>query len=128
MRIVSMRLVDLTDEVLREIIELYDEVVGGNGLRYFDSGTLQYAKELLEKRSSVEWRFGSCLSGHSKLWIQRNWRGKSSDQLIYFSCGANVDMESAKIRKEVKKIETNFNDAVSEFLRAKGLAVSGQDS
>ena len=122
MRTVSMRLVDLTDEILRGVIELYDKVVGGHGLGYFNSGTLQYARELLEKRSSVEWRFGSRLSGHSKLWIQRDYR--LSEPAIYFSFGANVDMESAKIRKEVKKIETNFSSTVSEFLREKGLAVS----
>lgn len=123
MRTVSMRLESLTDEVLHKVIELYDRVVGGHGLRYFDSGTLQYAKELLEKRSPVELRFGSRLSWHSKLWIQRDWT-HSPEQLIYFSFGANVDTGSAKTRKEVKALETDFGRVVSEFLKERGLAVS----
>ncbi len=123
MKTESMRLADLTNEILHEVIELYDKVVGGNGLRYFNSGTLQYAIELLEKRSSVEWRFGSRLSGHSKLWIQRDYRIHLSEPVIYFSFGANVD-ESPGIRKKVQKLEANFNDAVSKLLREKGLAVS----
>ena len=57
MRTVSMRLEDLTEEVLWRIIELYDKTVGGHGLRHFNSGTLEYAKEMLTNRSSVEWRF-----------------------------------------------------------------------
>ena len=122
MRTVSIRLESLTEEVLRRVIELYDETVGGHGLRYFNSGTLEYAKEMLMNRSSVEWRFGSRLSGHSKLWIQFNYRTRLSEPVIYFSFGANVD-ESPGIRRKVQKLEANFSHAVSEFLKEKGLDI-----
>ncbi len=122
MRTISIRLESLTEEVLRRVIEIYDEIVGGHGLKYFDSGTLQYAKEMLMNRSSVEWRFGSRLSGHSKLWIQRDYRTHLHESAIYFSFGANVD-ESPGIRKKVIALETQFSRAVSEFLEEKGLAI-----
>src|SRR3990167_2395298 len=123
MRTVSIRLESLTEEVLRRVIELYDETVGGHGLRYFNSGTLEYAKEMLTNRSSVEWRYGSRLSGHSKLWIQLNHRTCLSEPAIYFSFGANVD-ESPGIRKKVEKLESRFSRVVSDFLKEKGLAIS----
>ena len=126
MRTVSIRLESLTEEVLRRVIELYDETVGGNGSRYFNSGTLQYVKEMLTNRSSVEWRFGSRLSGHSKLWIQLDYRTRLSEPVIYFSFAANVD-ESPGIRKRVQKLEANFSRSVSEFLEERGLAVSGSE-
>lgn len=123
MKTVSIRLASLTNEVLHGVIKLYDEVVGGHGLRYFDSGTLQYAKELLERSWPVEWRFGSHLSGHSKLWIQRDYRTHLSEPVIYFSFGANVD-KSPGIRKKVQKLEANFSHAVSRFFKEIGIAIS----
>lgn len=54
MRTVGMRLENLTEEVLRRVIELYDETVGGHGLRYLNPDLLRSAKEKLSYRHPVE--------------------------------------------------------------------------
>jgi len=113
----GMKLSDLTDEILSELIILYDETVGGNG-RYYPQ-TAEYVQRTLEGGHSVEKRCGSRLTGHSKLWIR--W-SDTVEEVICFSFGANtVPGEASK--REIRKLEQSFENAVDNFLTERGLAI-----
>ncbi len=114
----GMKLSELTDEILSEIIVLYDETVGGNGRHY--PTTAEYVRETLEKWGVVEARFGSRLTVHSKLWTR--WADRSRT-VIRFSFGANTAREEAS-EEEVRQLGQSFEKAVDDFLTKRGLAIN----
>lgn len=110
-----MKLSDLTYEILEEIVKIYDKTVGGHGSQYLHPGDLDDVR----RQSSVERRFGSKVTGHSKLWIQRDW--SYDEPAIYFRFDPNtITGENEKLGEELKK---KFEQAVDDFLRKQGLAI-----
>ena len=65
----KMRLGDLDYGLLREIVQLYDKVVGGWGSKHLNPRHLESILKTFRNGHAVEWRFGSKTTVHSKLWI-----------------------------------------------------------
>ena len=115
-----MRLSKLTYETLERIVKIYDETVGGHGSHYLRPNALDYAKEELQFGHPVEFRFGSKVTGHSKLWIHRDW--SYAEPAIYFSFGPNTDSRYED-EELAKKLGADFEKVINSFLKKEGLAI-----
>jgi len=118
-----MKRSDLTYEILQEIVKLYDETVGGHGSRYVNPWTLKDLEERnLQGRNAIEWRFGSKVTGHSKLWIHFEVPGAPAEERVYFRFGPNTSQgENEKLGRQLIK---KFEKVIDKFLKERGLAVT----
>lgn len=104
---VGMAATNLTEGVLKDVIEIYRTWVGGD-VRYYQS-------------NRNEFRFGSWASDNSKLMIYpfyRNTNPKAKD-VYYFDYYDNGAMN----KKFAKRLEIQFNYQVDRFLRKKSIAI-----
>lgn len=124
----GMKFSQLTEELLKEILLLYDKIAGGDVRSYcFSSGSppmalrLQWLKEGL-RSNAVDWRYGSKLETRSGLpdkdaklviWYERTIRKENSekDMVIRFSFDPNII-----VGEEAEKIRRDFEKAVDELL------------
>ncbi|MDO8555128.1 MAG: hypothetical protein Q7R75_01005 [bacterium] len=114
----------LTPEIIKQIVTIYHNTVGGAFGRECDG------EWLLEKimgnqgciRSSTKFRFGSKLSHNSKLWIHMPLNSPFDDPFVQFRFCANVD-RSPKVDKEAQELSDAFDKAVNRYLEDIGLAV-----
>lgn len=121
----KMRLSGLTYEVFQKIVKIYDETVGGHGSRYlslFDWG--QTVKRLQIGRS-VEYRFGSVITFHSKLWIRIHPSSPlRGEPFVHFQFDPNADIRMKKDEKLAEELKVKFKQAAGKFLEESGLAVA----
>ena len=116
----GVRLDALDDALLREVIAIYDTTVGGHGTRFTrgrsDGSLTEYVQRGHQYGNAAEWRYGSRLSGHGKLfvWAERG----SSEDLVRFSFDPN-DAEGP----EADALVAAFAEAIDVFLRDHPLGV-----
>lgn len=127
----GIRLSQLTEEVFLEILKLYFETVGDK--HYPVEHRLQWLKCSLENVSrtlqnghSDEWRLGSRMSMHSKLWCWQEKTLPDGDRIISFAFDPNIDYLTRKDEKEAKRLQRAFEKAVDNYLKKKGLAAPPQ--
>lgn len=124
----GMKLSQLTEERLAEILLLYDKIAGGDVRSYcFSSASppmalrLEWLKEGL-RSNAVDWRYGSKLTTGSGLpdkdaklviWYERTiWKENSEkDIVIRFSFDPNIIAG-----EEAEKIRKDFEKAIDELL------------
>ncbi|MBI2596175.1 hypothetical protein HYW46_05590 [Candidatus Daviesbacteria bacterium] len=123
----GMKLSDINFEILKEIVQLYEEVVGGDYAKRFRSHDPGKAVKYVVEGPG-EWRFGSRLIDsngrqdvNGKLFLRPHLaRDENSNLLnairIYFDPNTIEGEEADKLRKE-------FQYAVNRFLIKKGLEV-----
>ncbi len=122
----KMKLGDLNYELLQKIVQLYDRVVGGHGSSYFDQ---KYFESILEtfikSRRAIEWRFGSKITPHSKLWISYVdfSIANPAESLIYFWFNPNIIPDLGEDPELAKQLESAFDGAISELLEQEGVLV-----
>ena len=116
-----MKLSDLTYEILERVVKIYDKTVGGHGSRLLHPGCLDDIKKELQRGRYVEYRFGSKVTAHSKLWIICEFLHKQGPA-IYFSFGPNIDSRYED-EKLAKKLKTKFEKAINAFLKEENLAI-----
>ena len=84
----------LTPELMRMIIETYYASTGA-GERTFDDVDIEMyfeqTREMLEHLGCAEWRFGSRLSPHSKLWIEKSGRRGGTRGMLDVFVDPNMD-------------------------------------
>jgi hypothetical protein len=114
---------NLTDEIITEILQIYERVTGGRA--FLRVGKIVYPKlrheQVLEEfkhSNCVERRFGSKLSMHSKLLIFKN-------QVIYFEFHPIMDRYSKdEHKKKAEDMVETFEKEVNNLLIKKKLQVS----
>jgi hypothetical protein len=116
-----MRLSELTYEILEKVVKIYDETVGGYGSHYLRPSALDYIKKEFQLGHPVEYRFGSRVTGHSKLWIQCEFFHEEGPA-IYFCFGPNTDSRYED-EELAKKLGADFEKAIDSFLKKEGLAI-----
>lgn len=120
---IGVKLTALTDPLLQDIIGIYDQVVGGHASELFreqpPENKSQQILEELQQGNSAEFRFGSRLTRHSKLKIQRI--GYADDDLapiVEFSFAPNTEQETA----DGRQLCDTFRSAVDIYLQEHELA------
>lgn len=119
----GMKLADLTDEIFETIVKIYDEIVDGSGLHFLQPSAVKKVKTALESKNAFEWRFGSKLTSHSKLWIHIKNIARFSEPIIYFRFSANLDSTLQKDEKKAEKLSQHFNACIAIFLKEKDIAI-----
>lgn len=113
---------DLTEDRLKEILLLYEEITGGN--MHLSSATmrerLEWLKEGLSKTNAVDWRYGSMLIKESGLqdedaklviWHERTiWNNDEKDMIIRFAFDPNLvsGQKAETIKKEFREAIDNL--------------------
>lgn len=133
----GMKLSMLTEELLEEILLLYDKILGGDVKLYcFSSGSppmaqrLEWLREGLSGGSNaVDWRYGSRLKTKSNLqdkdaklviWYERTiWKeNKKKDIVIRFSFDPNIVSG-----EEPNRLKKQFEEAIDKLLLKRGIEV-----
>jgi len=122
----KMRLVDLTGKIIEDVVKIYDKTVGGHGVHYLRSIDIEELSKTLRSGQPIEWRFGSKVTGHSKLWIHPE-RSRIDDRwLIYFRFGANIDPGAGENEKLAETLAINFQKEINKYLEQNNLAIITQ--
>jgi hypothetical protein len=124
-----MRLVQLTPEILRDIVGIYVEVTGSElAQEFFDDqeeDQLSYVKDTLSASNVVEWRFGSKLARDTKLYL---WKAGWADgeRLITFAFEDNALVSDPDGFKavELARLTQDFKTKVNAYLVEHSLFVS----
>lgn len=121
-----MLLKELTDEIIVEILKIYERITGGyayleeeEGKTYSFQLTVSDVIEGLQRSNDVERRYGSKLGMHSKLNIFRDYNIK--EIAIYFDFYPNIDRGRYEI--EGKELAKTFETEVDKYLLEKKLAI-----
>lgn len=96
-------MVELTQEVINDLFDIYREVAGCTWARY---PLLEDVKSSLEEFNVFEYRAGSKWSGHSKFII--------NPSSIYFY--PNCDPHGKREKKQIEKAEKEFERRVNEYI------------
>jgi len=124
----GMKLSEITEELLKEILLLYAEIAGGDVKSYcFSAGSppmslrLEWLREGLARSNAVDWRYGSKLETRSKLpdkdaklviWHEKTiWKENHEKEiLIKFAFDPNVvsSPEAEKMKKDFEKAVDNM--------------------
>jgi len=119
----AIKLSSLTYEILRDIVNIYDSLVGGHGLKYLGESDLEQVKSGIRQYGLIEWRFGSRLTPNSKLWIERKSFSRRDDPWIIFCFDSNLNKhENAKSRNKAHSLEAEFEKAVERYLEEKRIS------
>ena len=120
-----MKLGNLNYGLLQRIVQLYDRVVGGFGSRYLNPVHLESIHETFRKGRAVEWRFGSEITAHSKLWIDCvNFnKANPAKTLIYFWFDPNINPGLGEDPELAKQLEYAFDRAIKELLGQEGVLI-----
>lgn len=122
----KMRLSDLTAKVITDVVAIYDKTLGGSGAHYLRSPDMKEIIKELGRGRSVEWRFGSKVTRHSKLWIHPERSRIDGRWLIYFRFGANIDPGAGEDEKLAETLNINFQEEIDKYLKQNNLAVITQ--
>jgi hypothetical protein len=119
----AIKLSSLTYEILKDIVRIYDSLVGAHGLKYLCESDLDQVKNGVRQYGHIEWRFGSKLTSHSKLWIQRKAFSRRDDPSIIFCFDPNMSKaEEAIYGKNPQILEAEFNEAVEKYFDENGIS------
>ena len=127
----------LTEEILLEVLRIYNQVVGPSSSvkRYLDAETcepvMQQLNQYLQFSGTAEWRFGSKLTGHSKLFIRSAYPKQDDTEikdLIRFEFSPNLDSANTNRRDEsdATRLQNEFLRTVEAYLQSKQVAVEVQ--
>jgi len=109
-----------SDEIMIGIVAVYDRVTGRkNSIRLLGQHPATSALNHLKRGGSAEYRFGSSISAHSKLWIHRT-IVRSPVPFIRFDFDPNTSDDDAPRCVEMRR---KFLQEVKEYLKSKELAV-----
>lgn len=113
---------DCTEPIIEEVLKIYHHVVQGSGdgemPRYANLASI-YQSSVVDGKNS-EWRLGSYLDPHSKLWITRVFYPEAA---IKFYAMGNLGDVGPELEEEGRKMENEFRLAVEDFLLKNGLAI-----
>lgn len=124
----SMLRSNLTAEVLSNIIRIYAEITDSVYAKEPQTQVdlarrLEYALNMLGFSNSVEWRFGSRLSSHTKLRIWREgW--KDDQSVIQFALDLNLGADPNLSQDEIEVMRgwvEVFATAVDQYLQQNNL-------
>ena len=121
----KMKLGGLSYKLLQKIVRLYDQVTGGHGISYLDQGYFQSISETFRSGRAVEWRFGSKITPHSKLWISYVDFSitNPTESLIYFWFNPNIIPELGEDPELAEQLKSEFDQAISKLLEQEGVLV-----
>ncbi|MEK9178754.1 MAG: hypothetical protein AAB801_03170 [Patescibacteria group bacterium] len=105
------------DEVLEEIRRIYDQVLGGNILRYISTRSF---RESLKEGFPEIGRFGSRFSVDTKLYV-RKMRNENGQVVLRFHALTVGGMPHPD--REREQTEALFGKKVTDYLRESGLGV-----
>lgn len=99
-----------------KVTELYADV-SGHVFREWEKHQLEpdALLERLKLDGNIEYRFGSHLTMHSKLWIQQG------AGLVRFRFDANMQNDDIDYQKEGKPMEDEFKSEINKLLLESGL-------
>lgn len=121
----GMKLDHLTPEVAREILDIYFKVGMGEAYKRerLEEEADHFAQQVPEDLASwgaSEWRYGSRLTMHSKIWVIPDHRG---GDVIRFIFDPNLEDPLLEEKPEIRAIETTFEERIARFLQEKGLGI-----
>jgi hypothetical protein len=115
-----------TEPVLEDILSVYCRtVLRTDNVKVITRTTpvsLIHELSVKESRNS-DWRLGSYLTGHSKLWVRGTGYGSPD---IFFYCSANLgnrNQVSENLLRKGKLMEEDFEQGVNDYLQQKGLGI-----
>lgn len=116
-----VRFSDISPDRLKRLFKIYDQTVGGTATYRLDNNfPIDYyvaqLRELNNPGGILEWRFGSSISGDSKLILKRVGLDDDFPVVVYFS--PNVDKFESL---DAESLGEAFNIAVIGFLREEKL-------
>jgi len=118
---------NLTEKILKEIVTIHDQIVGGRGLRYFDDKDRNLdgffrAIQSKDHHNSIERTYASSVSMFSKLWADRCFI--EHEKVIHFCFSGYVENNAPeKLKVKEKELEETFHMAVDDYLIKNNLAV-----
>jgi hypothetical protein len=133
----GMKLSMLTEELLKEILLLYDKILEGDVKLYcFSSGSpsmaqrLEWLKEGLSGSNAVDWRYGSKLKTKSNMpdkdakliiWREKTiWKeNEKKDTVIRFSFDPNIISG-----EEADRLKKQFEYAIDKLLLIRGVGIN----
>jgi hypothetical protein len=124
-----MLLSKLNNSIIDDIVSLYADVTSSDLAKQFveeaeSSRKLEYVQKIFGFSNAVEWRFGSSLSEHTKLYIKKaGWRGNDLCVVFFFdpNFGASDPMEKRKT--ELIQMGQSFKEKVNQYLEDHHLAI-----
>lgn len=118
----GIALSDLSTDVMKKVVEIYEETVGKTG------GTEQYKEQLafgidreisdLKDRRFTDLRLGSKLTVHSKLTIKPS---RTKPDAVYFSFNPNLNPQEKK--GNANEMMKRFNSKINDYLHGSGIGV-----
>lgn len=119
-----VKLEEFTPELLGDIAGIYKETVGGNPDYWVPKGREEAAyQEVINNWDrygaySNEYRLGSRLSMHSKLWLVKQ-RAEEWDRVEVSFDGNMSTKDDSKLREQVRELKANFAQRVQERIDRK---------
>ena len=113
-----MKLENLTEQHLIEIVKLYEEHCGSGrefrrAMFQEPSQILEYLRDSFEMGSCGEYRIGSRWGGHSKIFFDTGVEGNLE---VWFSPNFDPKDRKGKKFKEAQKLGEVFEKAVKQYL------------
>ncbi len=120
-----IKLSALSYEIFRQIVEIYDKTVGGHGTPHVNPWNFEdYVLAQLRRYHAVDFRFGSKLTYHSKLWIRPDSFPGQEEIIIHFDFDPNADLRTKKEKRLAEELAADFKKAIDEFLEKEKLAIT----
>jgi len=129
----GMRLNQLTEQLLKRVLVLYEQIIGGQGIKLYALGAaaeslgqkIQKIKERLKDSNAVDLRYGSKLTTQqgredqdAKLVIWMEKGSTEDDMIIRFSFDPNIIGGAT-----AEKTKREFEQAINNLLIDEGIAI-----
>lgn len=121
----GMKLSQLTEDILQDILFLYEQIVGGQLSSSSMCERLRWLQEGLEKSNAVDWRYGSKLKTergltdrNAKLIVWRETKTIDNDVIIRFYFDPNLISG-----EEAEQLKRKFEEEVDSLLISKHIAI-----
>ena len=111
----------LTNEILKDIVRIYDQVADSDYAREFvadPADRIGYVQEIFSYGNAVEWRFGSRLSSDTKMFISKTGWTRAGDDVIRFAFDPNSYVSDPKDinQTEFEQMVQDFRNQVDQYL------------
>ena len=121
-----VKLSNLTPKVVKQIVLIYHDTVGGIlGRRYDGEFLLKEIKADLQNGNSSNWSFGSRLAMRSRFKVVQDYSSPNwsrEDPVIKFEFYANTDRDDYS-DKQAEELSKAFEGATDQYLVSLGLAL-----
>ena len=121
----GIKLSQLTEDILQDILFLYEQIVGGQLGSSSIGERLRWLQEGLKRSNAVDWRYGSKLKTergmtdrNAKLIIWRETKTINNDVVIRFSFDPNLISG-----EEADELKRKFEEEVDNLLILKHIAI-----